>query len=90
MPAAFLDGVRIPEESTRELLNAIGPLNGTCTHCGGSVIEIKSVTINARANPVFRIWCCGCGRYQSFSYDLPHEWYTNLVCKLEKRIQRMF
>jgi hypothetical protein len=90
MPPVFLNGIRIPEESTRSLINAIGPLNVICRHCGGSVIETKSVTMISQRNPVFRIWCVTCGRYGSITYRLPREWYRNLVDKLEIQIQRIF
>ena len=90
MPPVFLNGGRIPEEFTRALINAIGPLNEICEHCGGSVIETKSVIMSSQPNPVFRIWCATCGRYGDISYELPREWYRNLVRKLEIQIQRIF
>jgi len=90
MPPVFFYGVRIPEESTRVLINTVGPLNETCVHCGGSVIETKSVIMSSQPNPVFRIWCATCGRYGDISYELPGEWYRNLVRKLEIQSQRIF
>ena len=90
MPPVFLNGVRIPEESTRALINAMGPLNAICAHCGGSVIETRSVKINSQPNPLFRIWCATCGRSADLSYELPYQWYRDLVRNLEIQIQRIF
>ena len=90
MPPVFLHGVRIPEESTRILINTVGPLNETCVHCGGSVLQIKSVKINSQPNLLFRIWCATCGTYGDLSYELPYQWYRDLVHALEKQIHRIF
>jgi hypothetical protein len=90
MPPVFLNGVRIPEESTRAFINAVGPLNETCVHCGGSVIETKSVVISSQPDPVFRIWCATCGRYGDLRHELPGQWYRKLVRRLEMQTQRIF
>jgi hypothetical protein len=90
MPPVFLNGVRIPEELTSAFINALGPFNEICFHCGGSMVEIKSVKINSHSNPLFRVWCTTCGRYGDVGYDLPRPWYRNLVHNLEIRIQRIF
>jgi hypothetical protein len=91
MPPVFLHGVRIPDECTRILVNTIGPLNETCVHCGGSVLQIKSVKINSLPNLLFRIWCATtCGRYADLSYELPYQGYRDLVRNLEIEIHRIF
>jgi hypothetical protein len=90
MPHVFLHGVKIPEESTRILMNTIGPLNETCVHCGGSVIETKSVIIGSAPHPVFRIWCATCGRYGAVCSELPSQWYRNLVQKIENKVRPIF
>ncbi len=89
MPPVFLNGIRIPEESTRILINSIGPLTETCEHCGGSVLQIDSVKITSQPNPLFRIWCATCGRYSDMSYEVPYQWYRKLVHRLEQQVLRI-
>lgn len=89
MPPVFLNGVRIPDESTKVLINTIGPLNETCVHCGGTVLKIKSVKIDSQPCPLFRIWCATCGGFADLSYELPRRWFRHLVRTLEKQILRL-
>ncbi len=90
MTPVFLNGIRIPEASSRALMNAIGPLNGICIYCGGSTIEIKSVKMSPRTNPLFRIWCATCGRYGDLYNELPPELSARVLETLEIEIQRVF
>jgi hypothetical protein len=89
MLSAYLNGIRIPEEFAKAFMNSVGQLNETCLHCGGSVIEIKSVKINSDSNPLFRVWCSTCGTGWEVCHDLPRPWYHDLVRSLEIRAQRI-
>jgi hypothetical protein len=90
IPPVYLNGVRVPEETSRALMNSMGPLHGICDYCGGSVVEIKSVIIGAKPTPVFRIWCSTCGRYGDVVHEFPPDWYKRILRALELQVQRIF
>ena len=87
MPRVFLNGIRLPQESTRVLMNEIGALNEVCDFCGGSVMEIKSIQITSPSSPRLRLWCVTCGRCIDRYHKVPMERYGRLLRRLENQAQ---
>ena len=90
MPPVYWDGMRMSEELSRTFLNKIGPLNGICLHCGGSILEVKSVNIRRQTDPLFRIWCSTCGRYGELYNEIPLELCARLIKAFERRLAPLF
>ena len=75
MPPVYFDGIRLRRNYAKLVLTAMGSLNETCAECGGSMIEIKSISIHSSENPItFLTWCVTCGTYSRLSQHFPPEW----------------
>ena len=83
MLTVYLDGIELLDESKRLVVNSIGPVVHTCSHCGGSFVEVKRVLIRSSQSPtIFFSWCLSCGKVNQISEEFPIEWHRRLMGKV--------
>ena len=83
MVSVYLDGIELQDESKRLVVNTIGPLIHTCSHCGGSFVEISKVLINSNETPaIFYFRCNSCGKVSRITEEFPIEWHRRLMGKI--------
>ena len=83
MLTVYLDGIELQEDSKRVVVNAMGPLNHTCSYCGGSFVEVKRVLIRSNQGPtIFFSWCHSCGKVSQITEEFPIEWHRRLMGKV--------
>ncbi|MGO9116968.1 MAG: hypothetical protein ACLQPD_05085 [Desulfomonilaceae bacterium] len=83
MPPVYFDGIQLRQRFAKFVLNAMGSLNETCTKCGGSIIEIKSIAIHSSESPITVLtWCATCGIYSRLSQHYPLEWHRRFLAKV--------
>lgn len=83
MPPVFLDGIRLPKDQVKLLMNLLGELDETCELCGGSVIEIRSVVLRSDESPAkFFTWCSTCGSFSQFRQQVSENWVKRIASSL--------
>ena len=83
MLTVYLDGIELQEDSKKAVVNAMGPLNHTCSYCGGSFVEVKRVLIRSSQSPtIFFSWCHSCGKVSRITEEVPIEWHRRLMGKI--------
>jgi uncharacterized Zn finger protein len=83
MLSVYLDGIPLQDDSKSLVVNAMGPLNHTCSHCGGSFVEVKRVLISSSKSPaIFYFWCHSCGQVNRISEEFPIEWHNRIMGKI--------
>ncbi len=87
MPPVYFDGIQLHHRHARLVVNAMGALNETCADCGGSMIEIRGITIHSSEGPItLYTWCATCGSYTRLSQEFPPEWHSRLMAKVETNL----
>jgi len=88
MLSVYLDGIPLQDDSKSLVVNAMGPLNHTCSHCGGSFVEVKRVLISSSESPaIFFSWCHSCGKVSRITEEFPLEWHSRIMGKISLPIQ---
>jgi uncharacterized Zn finger protein len=83
MLSVYLDGIPLQDDSKSLVVNAMGPLNHTCSHCGGSFVEVKRVLISSSKSPaIFYFWCHSCGQVNRIGEEFPIEWHNRIMGKI--------
>ena len=83
MLSVYLDGIPLQGDSKSLVVKAMGPLNHTCSYCGGSFIEVKRVLISSSPSPaIFFSWCHSCGKVNRMTEEFPAEWYSRIMEKI--------
>jgi DNA-directed RNA polymerase subunit RPC12/RpoP len=83
MLTVYLDGIPLQGDSKSLVVNAMGPLNHTCSYCGGSFIEVRRILIRSSESPaIFFYWCASCGKISRISEEFPIEWHSRIMGKI--------
>ncbi len=86
MLSVYLDGIPLQDDSKSLVVNAMGPLNHTCSHCGGSFVEVRRVLIRSNESPaIFFSWCHSCGKVTRITEEFPIEWHRRIMGKVMSR-----
>ena len=86
MLSLYLDGIPLQDESKSLVVNVMGPLNHTCSHCGGTFVEVKRVLIRSSESPaIIFSWCHSCGKVSRITEEFPAEWHRRLMEKVMSR-----
>lgn len=85
MPLVYLDGIQLADHRTSVVVRFAGPLVDVCPVCGGSNLEIKSITVTSVRSPLtVCAWCKTCGEVTDLSYHYPRPWHERLMKRLEQ------
>ncbi|HTY24002.1 MAG TPA: hypothetical protein VMC85_12780 [Desulfomonilaceae bacterium] len=87
MPPVYFDGIQLNHHHARLVVNAMGILNEICMDCGGSMIELRGITIHSSESPItLYTWCATCGNYGRLSQEFPLEWHRRFLAKVETNL----
>jgi 5-methylcytosine-specific restriction endonuclease McrA len=83
MPPVYLDSIKLEEDCTRLVVNAMGSLSETCSKCGGSLLHVRSIFLHSREDSaVIWTWCNTCGNYARLTQEYPASWRRRILKKV--------
>jgi hypothetical protein len=83
MLAVYLDGIELQEDFKKLVVSSMGPLNHTCSYCGGSFVEVNKILIRSSETlAIFYSWCISCGKVSRITEAFPIEWHNRLMAKV--------